>query len=62
MAEAVSRRAWDLASHQMALFANANRDHKKQRPFNPEDFNPMRRPVRQQADISVLKALLPREQ
>lgn len=36
---------WDIASVNMALFANAHRDAKK-RPtaFTPDDFHPYRRP------------------
>lgn len=62
MAEAASRERWQIASAQMALTANLNRDPKKHRPFKPDDFNPYRQQTAtrpEKADISILKALLP---
>ena len=54
---------WDIASAQMALLANINRDAKKRaRPYSPADFHPLRdTPLRgmriTRANIKNLKAL-----
>lgn len=41
MAEGRSRASWGVASHVMALLANANRDSKRRpHPFEAADFNP----------------------
>ena len=40
MAEGRAKFEWGLASSQMALLANPNRDPKKGNPFKPSDFNP----------------------
>lgn len=40
MAEGHGREQWAHTSVICALFANAHRDPKKQRPFKPDDFNP----------------------
>lgn len=65
MAVGRMRHDWDLTSLMWATIANVNRDPKKQKkPFNPGQVHPLRseqeyesKPI--QADISVLKALLP---
>ena len=66
MAEAKEILEWDQTSLMWALTANSMRDPKKQRkPFSPADVHPLRdakayeaEPV--QADISILKMLLPK--
>lgn len=40
MAEGRARFAWGIASSQMALLANLNRDPRRGKPFRPSDFNP----------------------
>jgi hypothetical protein len=40
MAEGNSQSQWATASLICAIIANAHRDPKKSRPFNPADFNP----------------------
>ena len=40
MVEGLGRERWAHTSVICALFANAHRDPKKQRPFKPDDFNP----------------------
>ena len=40
MAEGRAKFEWGIASSQMALAANLNRDPKKGKPFKPSDFNP----------------------
>ena len=40
MAEGRAKFEWGVASSQMALLANLNRDPKKGKPFRPSDFNP----------------------
>jgi hypothetical protein len=58
MAEAASRQRWAHTSAVLALLANAHRDPKKTRPFQPADFNPhLRRkePVAAKVGIAVLK-------
>ena len=40
MAEGRAKFLWGIASSQMALMANLNRDPKKGKPFRPSDFNP----------------------
>jgi len=61
MADAVSRRSWQIASAQMALLANVNRDPKRNRAFKPTDFDPYSQPAGPppKADISILKVFLP---
>ena len=39
-AEGRAKFEWGIASSQMALLANLNRDPKKGKPFKPSDFNP----------------------
>jgi hypothetical protein len=58
MAEARSRERWAHTSALLALTANAHRDPKKTRPFQPADFDPHRRgkePVAAKVGIAVLK-------
>ena len=40
MADARARFEWGIASSQMSLMANLQRDPKKGKPFRPSDFNP----------------------
>lgn len=40
MADGRAKFMWGIASSQMALLANLNRDPKKGKPFKPSDFNP----------------------
>ena len=40
MADGRARFEWGIASSQMALVANLQRDPKKGQPFKPSDFNP----------------------
>lgn len=61
MAEASQRHDWSIASHMLALTANAHRDPKKCRPFRPDDFMPRRLRVRETplpGSITDLKVLL----
>ena len=62
--ESRDRAAWMPWSNFLCMYANVNRDRKKQRrPFQPSDFYPFSMPKRKReklpvADISVLKAFL----
>ena len=40
MADGRAKFEWGIASSQMALMANLQRDPKKGQPFKPADFNP----------------------
>ena len=40
MADGRAKFEWGIASSQMALLANLQRDPKKGQPFKPADFNP----------------------
>ena len=40
MADGRAKFEWGIASSQMALVANLQRDPKKGQPFKPSDFNP----------------------
>jgi hypothetical protein len=40
MADGRARFEWGIASSQMALMANLQRDPKRGQPFKPADFNP----------------------
>lgn len=40
MAEGRAKFEWGIASSQMALFANLNRDPKRGKSLKPSDFNP----------------------
>ena len=40
MADGRARFEWGIASSQMALTANLQRDPRKGQPFKPSDFNP----------------------
>lgn len=42
MAEARQRAEWDRAAQVCALLVNVNRDPRKGKPVEPEDFNPYR--------------------
>jgi len=58
MGEAASRQRWAHTSAVLALLANAHRDPKKGRPFQPADFNPhlrQKEPVVAKVGIAVLK-------
>jgi hypothetical protein len=44
MAEERTKMEWEIASTQMAVLANCNRDPKKHAtPFKPNEFNPLKR-------------------
>jgi hypothetical protein len=44
MAEGKMEMLWAIASNQMAMTANCNRDPKKRSsPFMPDEFNPLKR-------------------
>lgn len=63
MAEARQSDLWNHTAAVLALLANAHRDPKKTRPFNPTDFHPYRRsqppdafePMK--ADVSILRTV-----
>lgn len=62
MAEGRRKDAWAHTSALLALIANAHRDPKKTRPFEPDDFHPYAKrasdgPKPVQADLTVLKAV-----
>jgi len=40
MAEAQCRQRWNHTASLLAMLANAHRDPKKSRPFQPRDFHP----------------------
>ena len=48
MSLAKQRSDWNRTSASMALFANANRDPKRGRPFKPSDFDPYARQDRRE--------------
>ena len=42
MADSKRKHDWSIASSQMALLAEVNRNHKKRfRPYKPAEFNPL---------------------
>lgn len=62
MAEGRRKDAWSHTSALLALIANAHRDPKKSKPFEPDDFSPFanrRRcePKLVTKDLTVLKAV-----
>ena len=53
MAEGRGRECWAHTSTILALIANANRDPRKTRPFNPGDFDPYSAKDRREGAIEV---------
>jgi hypothetical protein len=64
MAEGRSRAAWDHTAYVVATLANVHRDPKKRpRPYEPEDFHPLRRRARRtpptaKVTVGELRAIL----
>ena len=62
MAEGRRKDAWSHTSALLALIANAHRDPKKSKPFEPDDFSPFAsrkrcEPKLVTKDLTVLKAV-----
>jgi len=54
MADSKRKHDWSIASSQMALLAEVNRNHKKRlRPYKPIDFNPLMTPQSRPIPITV---------